>query len=102
MKAEQQLVEATADTLRLSTQRFQGGVDDYLPVLEAQQSLYGAQQTLLILTQARLVNLVTLYKALGGGWHEHTGSAEPLDQQVAAPKAEFPRPDAASIFNLVQ
>jgi multidrug efflux system outer membrane protein len=74
VRAQQQLVEAAADSLRLSTLRFRTGVDDYLPVLEAQQSLYSAQQTLLNLRQAQLVNLVTLYKALGGGWNEHTVS----------------------------
>jgi multidrug efflux system outer membrane protein len=79
VKAEQQLVDATADTLRLATQRFQSGVDDYLPVLEAQQSLYIAQQTLLLLKQARLSNLVTLYKVLGGGWHEHIGANDSAD-----------------------
>jgi outer membrane protein, multidrug efflux system len=72
VKAQQQLVDAAADSVRLSTLRFRTGVDTYLPVLTAQQSLYSAQQTLLNLKQAQLANLVTLYKALGGGWHEHT------------------------------
>jgi multidrug efflux system outer membrane protein len=50
-------------------------VNDYLPVLTAQQTLYSAQQTLLTLKQAQLANLVTLYKALGGGWNERTLAA---------------------------
>jgi multidrug efflux system outer membrane protein len=82
VKGEQQLVDATADTLRLSTQRFQGGVDDYLPVLEAQQSLYAAQQALLFLKQARLGNLVTLYKVLGGGWHARAGDPADVSQPM--------------------
>ncbi|MEJ0096278.1 MAG: efflux transporter outer membrane subunit [Methylocella sp.] len=81
VKAQRQLVNAAADSLRLSTHRFRAGVDDYLPVLQAQETLYSAQQTLLGLNQARLVNLVTLYKALGG-WHEHAAApattAQPL------------------------
>jgi multidrug efflux system outer membrane protein len=72
VRAQQQLLDASADSVRLSTMRFRTGVDNYLPVLEAQQSLYSAQQTLLSLKQAQLANLVTLYKALGGGWNEHT------------------------------
>ena len=72
VQAQQQLVDAAADSLRLSTMLFRAGVDNYLPVLTAQQTLYSAQQTLLNLKQAQLTNLVTLYKALGGGWNEHT------------------------------
>jgi multidrug efflux system outer membrane protein len=75
VKAQQQLVDAAADSLRLSTMLFRSGVENYLPVLTAQQSLYSAQQTLLNLKQAQLTNLVTLYKALGGGWNEHTVAA---------------------------
>jgi multidrug efflux system outer membrane protein len=72
VRAQQQLVDAASDSVRLSTMRFRTGVDSYLPVLEAQQSLYSAQQTLLSLKQTQLANLVTLYKALGGGWNERT------------------------------
>jgi multidrug efflux system outer membrane protein len=59
---------------------FERGVSNYLPVLTAQQTLYSAQQTLLNLKQAQLANLVTLYKALGGGWNERTASAQPGTQ----------------------
>jgi multidrug efflux system outer membrane protein len=72
VRAQRQLVDAAADTLRLSEMLFLAGVNDYLPVLTAQQTLYSAQETLLSLEQAQLINLVTLYKALGGGWNERT------------------------------
>jgi multidrug efflux system outer membrane protein len=82
VREQQNLVDAAADSLRLSTMRFRSGVDNFLPVLTAQQSLYSAQLTLLGLQQAQLANLVTLYKALGGGWHEHNAApataAQPL------------------------
>ena len=65
--SQQRLVDAAADSLRLSLLRFRGGVDSYLPVLQAQQTLYPAQQTLLSLKQAQLTNTINLYKALGGG-----------------------------------
>jgi len=70
--AERQLVDATGESYRLSDLRFRNGVDNYLAVLDAQRSLYGAQQTLISVKLARLQNLVTLYKALGGGWTERT------------------------------
>jgi multidrug efflux system outer membrane protein len=72
VRAQQQLVDAAADSVRLSTMLFKAGVDNYLPVLTAEQTLYPAQQTLLSLKLAQLANLVTLYKALGGGWNERT------------------------------
>jgi multidrug efflux system outer membrane protein len=74
VKAQQQLVDAAADSVRLSTMLFRTGVDNYLPLLTAQQTLYSAQQMLLNLKQAELSNLVTLYKALGGGWNEQTSA----------------------------
>ena len=70
--AQQRLVDAAADSLRLSLMRFRGGVDSFIPVLQAQQSLYPAQQTLLSLKQAQLTNDINLYKALGGGLVERT------------------------------
>jgi outer membrane protein, multidrug efflux system len=68
--ADQALVEATSESYRLSDMGFRGGVNDYLSVLDSQRSLYTAQQTLIGIKLARLQNLVTLYKALGGGWTE--------------------------------
>jgi multidrug efflux system outer membrane protein len=66
-KAQQALVGSLEETYRLSDARYKSGMDSYLSVLVAQRSLYGAQQGLVGLRQARLSNLVTLYKVLGGG-----------------------------------
>ncbi|MEW6333308.1 MAG: efflux transporter outer membrane subunit [Thermodesulfobacteriota bacterium] len=65
--AQQALVEAAAEANRLAHLRFTGGIDSYLGVLDAQRSLYAAQQGLIALRLARIANRVTLYKALGGG-----------------------------------
>jgi len=65
--AQQSLVEAVAETYRLSNTRYAKGIDSYLGVLDAQRSLYGAQQGLIVLHLSRLVNQVTLYNVLGGG-----------------------------------
>ncbi|MFZ5774622.1 MAG: efflux transporter outer membrane subunit [Thermodesulfobacteriota bacterium] len=67
LAAQQALAEATAASLRLSQARYEKGVDSYLAVLDSQRSLYGAQQGLITTRLARLQNLVTLYKVLGGG-----------------------------------
>ena len=66
-EAQQALVRALEETYRLSDARYKAGIDSYLTVLVAQRSLYSAQQGLISLHLARLSNLVTLYKVLGGG-----------------------------------
>lgn len=65
--AQQSLTGATSETYRLSQARYQTGVDSYLNVLDAQRSLYAAQQGLITTRLARLNNMVTIYKVLGGG-----------------------------------
>jgi multidrug efflux system outer membrane protein len=70
VEADEALVTAAGESFRLSNMRFTGGVDNYLAVLDSQRSLYSAQQSLIAVKLARLQNLVTLYKALGGGWRE--------------------------------
>jgi outer membrane protein, multidrug efflux system len=75
LAAQQALVTASAVAYRLADMRYRGGVDSYLTALVAQVSLYGAQQQLQTVRVTRLQNLVTLYKALGGGLREHAAAA---------------------------
>jgi multidrug efflux system outer membrane protein len=65
--AQESLFRASSDAYRLSNARYTKGIDSYLPALDAQRSLYSAQQGLIAVRLARLTNLVTLYKVLGGG-----------------------------------
>jgi outer membrane protein, multidrug efflux system len=65
--AQATLAEATGATYRLSTARYQVGMDSSLSVLDAQRTSNAAQHGLIALRQAELGNLVTLYKVLGGG-----------------------------------
>jgi multidrug efflux system outer membrane protein len=67
IEAQQSLVDAVAETYRLSNTRYTKGIDSYLSVLDAQRSLYAAEQGLIVLRLARLANRVTIYKVLGGG-----------------------------------
>ena len=67
-----QLAAASQEAYELARQRFTAGVDDNLSLLDAQRTLYGAQQTLVRTRLARVSNLIDLYKALGGGWSEQT------------------------------
>ncbi|WAC75389.1 AdeC/AdeK/OprM family multidrug efflux complex outer membrane factor [Roseateles sp. SL47] len=68
LQAQQALVDASGDALKLSDARFSRGVDSYLDVLDAQRTWYSAQQNLISTRLSRLTNSVTLYKTLGGGW----------------------------------
>jgi multidrug efflux system outer membrane protein len=67
MDAQQSLVEAAAGTYRLSNARYTKGIDAYLNVLDAQRSLYAAEQGLISIRFAHLLNRVLLYAVLGGG-----------------------------------
>jgi len=69
---EQQLVAADTRDYTLSKMRFDAGVDNYLTVLVAQSSLFSAQLNLVALKLSEQQNLITLYKALGGGWTERS------------------------------
>lgn len=65
--AQVRLVGALEQTYRLSDARYKAGLDGYLGVLVAQRSLFAAQQGLVRVRLAEQANLVTLFKALGGG-----------------------------------
>lgn len=67
MDAQRSLVEASEATYRLSNERYVKGIDTYLTVLDAQRSLYAAQQGLISIRLAKLSNQVRLYAVLGGG-----------------------------------
>jgi len=66
-QAQDALVIALEETLRLSDERYRAGIDGYLGVLVAQQALFRAQQGSVLLRFAERANAVRLYKALGGG-----------------------------------
>lgn len=66
LRAQEGMVQATQKAFDLSDARFKSGSDNYLTVLDAQRSLYAAQQTLLTLRLGEQVNRVTLWKVLGG------------------------------------
>jgi multidrug efflux system outer membrane protein len=66
--AQQSLVNAFGETYRLSKSRYDKGIDSYFSVLDAQRSLFAAQQVLVFLRLSKLANQVQLYAVLGGGW----------------------------------
>lgn len=58
----------------LAELRYRNGASSYLDVLDAQRSLFTAQQALVQVQALRVQNLVTLYKVLGGGWRDEVAA----------------------------
>jgi multidrug efflux system outer membrane protein len=68
-RAEQErAVLAYQESVRLSLLRYNSGLAGYFEVLEAQQQLYPAEVALARVQLDQLLTVVTLYRALGGGW----------------------------------
>jgi outer membrane protein, multidrug efflux system len=67
-------VDASQLAVRLSQELYTRGLQDFLAVLDSQRALYSAEDQLVQSEQAAATHLITLYKALGGGW-ESSGSA---------------------------
>ena len=88
-------VEADRRAVTLALQRYNAGLTDFLSVLDAQRSLYAAQDQLIQSESLVSLNLVALYKALGGGWEvveqmqKRQGTFPP--EQMAAQSVKGPK-----------
>jgi len=68
-RAEQaEAVDAGRQAVELATIRYKEGKASYYEVLEAQQQLFPAENTLSRLEASRRLAVIQLYKSLGGGW----------------------------------
>ncbi|PYE75827.1 multidrug efflux system outer membrane protein [Xylophilus ampelinus] len=70
LRAQQAQARAESIRLNLSDLRYKNGVSSYLDLLDAQRSLFTAQQLAVQTRLLQLQNQVTLYRVLGGGWTE--------------------------------
>lgn len=66
--SQKRLVGDYQEAYRQSRLRFEAGLDSYFSTMDAQRSLFTAQQQWYEMELAREINQVNLYKALGGGW----------------------------------
>jgi NodT family efflux transporter outer membrane factor (OMF) lipoprotein len=87
---QKQAVAAAQEFFNLEYDRYQTGIDPYIDVLTAQNTLLTDQQTLANLQTQRMTSVVQLIAALGGGWDR---SELPTPAQVT----ENPPPDARKI-----
>lgn len=66
LAVQESIVKSAQEIYDISNQRYTNGIDSYLSVLDAQRSLYSAQQQLTSLRWAKLANQAKLYAVLGG------------------------------------
>jgi multidrug efflux system outer membrane protein len=85
------LVEALADSAALANTRFLGGIDSYLQVLDAERQLFDAELELSRVQANELLNIVQLYKALGGGWQPDQSTAGAAADTASVVKTTSPR-----------
>jgi NodT family efflux transporter outer membrane factor (OMF) lipoprotein len=77
----------SGDALTLARQRYASGVTNFLDVLDAERNLQQNDLSLADSTATVTIDLVTLYKALGGGWEQHPVVSDDAD---ADKRAETP------------
>lgn len=65
---EKQRVDVLAKSLMLANLQYENGETDYLNVLDAERNLFQAQLNFVQAQSDSFISLVSLYKALGGGW----------------------------------
>ena len=63
-----QAARASVQAADLATQRFEGGVSDFLTALDAYRSALEAEDLLAASQTRAATSLIAVYKALGGGW----------------------------------
>lgn len=75
LDAQKAYVNTMTRAHRLAEARYRHGVQSYLEALDAQRTLYSAQQSLITLLLQEASNRVTLYKVLGGDAQAQAGAA---------------------------
>ncbi|MBT0569705.1 efflux transporter outer membrane subunit [Curvibacter sp. CHRR-16] len=82
LRAQNAQLQALQSTLQLTKLRFDNGTASSFEMLDAQRSLFAAQQSTIQVLAQQQQNLVTLYKVLGGGW---TQTSETPTQTAPSP-----------------
>ena len=79
---------AAARSVEIATQQYEKGMIDYQPLLDSERVLVQQQDTL---TESRGlvgIHLVSVYKALGGGWQARQQSSQPQIEPIPVPTRE--------------
>jgi multidrug efflux system outer membrane protein len=68
IQAQERLVRANSEYVRLARLQYDGGYSPYSTVLQAEQQLFPSELNYAQYRAALFVSLVNIYKAMGGGW----------------------------------
>lgn len=77
LRAQEEEKEALQQVFEISQKRFDSGYGTYLEVVEAKRSLLRSRVNMISLNAELIINQISLYKALGGGWR----AAEAFEQE---------------------
>jgi len=87
MQQQQAAAQSAQRFVDLETARYETGVDPYIDVVTAQNTLLADQETLTTLHTEEMTNSVQLIEALGGGW-DTTQLPTPADVSKKLTRAE--------------
>ena len=90
--ARKRQVEAAGNAARLSQARYDGGVVDYLEVIDSERTYFDSELAESSVRRQALTAYITLYKALGGGWSEEEEGQEEEESAEEA-DADEQKPD---------
>lgn len=78
-----------AEAYRIARVRYESGAEEFISVLDAQDGMLSASNSLVQTRLERLNSVVTLFKALGGGWAEEGDLREMRDELASLPALTF-------------
>ncbi|MDR1126215.1 MAG: efflux transporter outer membrane subunit [Deltaproteobacteria bacterium] len=78
-----------AEAYRIARVRYASGAEEFISVLDAQDGMLAAGNSLVQTRLERLNSVVTLFKALGGGWAEEGNMEELRDELASLPGLTF-------------
>jgi multidrug efflux system outer membrane protein len=70
VRAQERLVRANSEYVRLARLQYDGGYSPYSTVLQAEQQLFPSELNYVQSRAALFISLVNIYKAMGGGWRQ--------------------------------
>ena len=93
-------VETTGQSTDIALELYQKGLVDFLNVLQSEQALYQVQDQFVQHRQDLAITLVTLFKALGGGWETDAEAIEATSPVAAvgdSPAGAHLSPSSANV-----
>lgn len=83
VQAWRRTVSASRRALKLAIRLYKEGLKDFQSVLDAQRSLFDADNALAYARGEAVINLVNIYTAMGGGWEPPAGNRQTAEASQA-------------------